>query len=226
LLREHEGDRASEANVIVWLAGLQAMRKNFADARAHVSTARAIYAEFGLTMAAVDTCGRLLAAIAMLADIPRDAEQTLLECCASLQQRGQTAVLATRAGELAHAIYEQGRYEEAQVWTRLARESAGADDLDAALSWKPVQAKVLARQGKIDEAELLARETLKLVSRSDSANRNADTFMALAEVLTLADRHGEAEDATRKALRLYQQKGNLASADKARTMLPAAALAE
>src|SRR5204862_4066813 len=182
--------------------------------------------EFGLTMAAVDTCGRLLAAIAMLAGIPRDAEQILQECCVSLQERGQTAVLATRAGELAHAIYEQGRYEEAQVWIQLARESAGSDDLDAALSWMPVQAKILARQGKFDEAELLAVETLKLVGRSDSANRNADAFMALAEVLALADREGEAEEAIRKALRLYQQKGNLASADRARTLLPAAALTE
>ncbi len=226
LLLEHDGDRASEANIIVWLGGLEAMRRNFADARAHVSGARTIYNEFGLTMAAVDTCGRVLAAIAMLADIPSDAEQTLVECCASLQQRGQTAVLATRAGELAHAIYEQGRYEEAQVWTRLARESAGSDDLDAALSWKPVEAKILARQGKIDEAEGLARETLKLVDRSDSVNRNADSLMALAEVLALADRPGEAEEAIKKALRLYQQKGNLASADKARKLLPAAALAE
>ena len=224
LLREHDGDRASEANIIVWLGGLEAMRKNFADARAHVSAARTIYSEFGLTMGAIDTCGRLFAAIDMLADLPGDAEQTLLECCASLQQRGQTAVLATRAGELAHAIYEQGRYEQAEFWTRVASNSAGNDDLDAALSWKPVQAKILARQGKHGEAELLAREILQLSSRSDSANRNADAFMALAEILALADRQGEAEEASRTALRLYQQKGNLAAAGRARERLRDAAL--
>ena len=202
------------------------MRKNFTDARAHVSRARTIYKEFGLTMAAIDTCGRVSAAIDMLADIPGEAEQTLLECCASLQRRGQTAVLATRAGELAHAIYEQGRYEEAEAWAQVASDSAGSDDLDAALSWKPVQAKILARRGKIDEAELLVRETLTLASRSDSVNRNADAFMALAEILTLADRQEEADDATRTALRLYQQKRNLASAGRARGRLPEAALAE
>ncbi len=226
LLREYEGDRASEANIIVWLGGLEAMRKNFTDARAHVSHARTIYNEFGLTMAAIDTCGRVFASIDILADFPGDAERTLLECCASLQERGQTAVLATRAGELAHAIYEQGRYEEAEVWTRLASSSAGTDDLDAALSWQPVQAKILARQGKVGEAELLARETLKLVSRSDSANRNADACMALAEILGIADRQAEAEEATRTALRLYEQKGNLASAGRARARLPHAALIE
>jgi DNA-binding SARP family transcriptional activator len=226
LLREHDGDRASEANIIVWLGGLEAMRNNFADARAHVLRARTIYKEFGLTVAAIDTCGRVFAAIDMLAETPHDAEQALLECCEILQQRGQTAVLATRAGELAQAIYEQGRYEEAEFWAALASNAAGRDDLDAALSWQPVKAKVLARQGRIDEAERLARETLKLVSRSDSVNRNADSFTALAEILDLADRQGEAEEAIRTALRLYRQKGNLASAGRARARLADTAFAE
>ncbi|HEU5279372.1 MAG TPA: BTAD domain-containing putative transcriptional regulator [Gaiellaceae bacterium] len=226
LRREHDGDRASEANIIVWLGALEAMRKNFADARAHVSRARAIYEEFGLTMAVADTCGRLFAAIDMMADRPRDAEQTLLECCEVLQQRGLTAILATRAGELAQAIYWQGRYEEAELWTRLARESAGRDDLDAALSWQPVQAKILARQGNIDEAERLARETLALVGPTDSISRQADSLMALAEILDLADRRPDAELTIRHALELYEKKGNLASLERARALLPDAAIAE
>ena len=226
LLHEHDGDRASEANIIVWLGALEAMRRDFAGARAHVSRAKTIYEEFGLAMAAVDTCGRVSAAIDMLADMPQDAEQTLLKCCEALQERGQTAVLATRAGELAQAIYEQGRYEEAEIWTGLASDSAGSDDLDAALSWQPVQAKLLARQGKIDEAERLARATLELAGRSDSVNRNADSLMALGEILDLADRQGEAEEVIRAALRLYDEKGNLASAGRARGRLPDAALTE
>jgi DNA-binding SARP family transcriptional activator len=226
LLREHDGDRASEANIVVWLGGLEAMRENFTDARAHVSAANIIYNEFGLTMAAVDTCGRVLAAIAMLADIPGDAEQILVECCASLKERGQTAVLATRAGELAQAIYEQGRYEEAEFWAALASNSAGSDDLDAALSWQPVKAKILARQGVIEQAERLARETLELASRSDSVNRNADSLMALAEILELANRQADAEEAIKTALGLYRQKGNLASAARASARLAGKALAE
>jgi class 3 adenylate cyclase len=226
LLHEHDGDRASEANIILWLGGLEAMRKNFADARAHVSRARTIYDEFGLLFNAVDTCGRAFAAIDMLASMPARAERALQEGCEFLQQHHQIAPLATRAGELAQAIYEQGRYEDAETWTRLARDSAGGDDLDAALSWQPVQAKVLARQGRIEEAERLARETLELVARTDSLNRHADSYMALAEVLGIANRSDEAEEMVRSALGLYELKGNLASADRVRALLPDPALAE
>ena len=46
-----------------------------------------------------------------------------------------------------------GSYDEASEWIRLARESAGGDDLDAALTRKPIEAKLLARQGSLEKAE-------------------------------------------------------------------------
>jgi class 3 adenylate cyclase/tetratricopeptide (TPR) repeat protein len=226
LLREHDGDRASEANIILWLGGLEAMQKNFAAARAHVSRARTIYNEFGLPVNAVDACGRAFAAIDMLASLPAQAERALRESCEFLQQHHQIAPLATRAGELAQSIYEQGRYDDAEAWTRVARDSAGNDDLDAALSWQTVQAKIAARYGRIEEAERLARQTLELVTRTDSLNRHADSLMALAEVLEIANRSDEAEKMVRSALGLYELKGNLASAERVRALLPDPALAE
>ena len=226
LLREHNGDRASEANIILWLGGLEAMRKNYADARDHVSRARTIYQEFGLAMNAVDSCGRALAAIDMLARMPAQAERSLQNGCEFLRLHHQIALLATRAGELAESIYEQGRYGDAEVWTRVARESAGSDDLDAALSWQPVQAKILARQGELDGAERLARETLELVGRTDSVNRHADSLMTLAEILGLAGHQDGAEEMVRDAVDLYELKGNLASADRARALLHDTALIE
>jgi tetratricopeptide (TPR) repeat protein len=226
LLGEHDGDRASEANIIVWLGGLEAMRKNFSEARAHVSRAKTIYQEFGLPQGALDTCNRAFAAIDRLAGMHGQAEQALRAACEVLQQSHQTAVLATRAGELAQSIYEQRRYEEAEVWTRLASTSAGTDDLDAALSWQPVKAKLLARQGRIAEGERLARENLELVGRTDSLNRHGDAFIALAEILGVANRREEAEDMIRSAIGIYALKGNLASADRARALIPDGALAE
>ena len=43
--------------------------------------------------------------------------------------------------------------------------------------------------------------------------------MALAEVLCLAERPGEAIPVIREALRLFEQKGNVVSAGKARALL-------
>jgi tetratricopeptide (TPR) repeat protein len=226
LLRQHDGDRASEANILMWLGGLEAMRTNFAAGRAHVSRARTIYNEFGLTPNAVDACGRAFAKIDLLAELPGEAEEALHDCCAFLRARAQTALLATRAGELAESIYEQGRYEEAKRWTRVARESAGSDDHDAALTWQPVEARILARFGQVEEAERLARELLEMAARTDSLNRQAEVLSALAEILGIAKRPQEAEEAAEKALALYEQKGNLAAMARATRLVPKRAFAE
>jgi DNA-binding SARP family transcriptional activator len=226
LLAEHEGDRASEANIVVWRGGLEAMRANFDEARESVARAKMIYQELGLHAAAIDTCGRILGAVELLAGHPERAEVALRESCELLKQLDQKPVLATRAGELAAAIYDRDRYDEAELWTSLARESAGADDLDAAISWQPVHAKILARLGAVAEAEALARQTVDQVSRTDSVNRHADTLLALAEILGIAGRRAESSTLVQKAIRLYESKGNIVAADRARASIPHAALAE
>src|SRR5262249_43767299 len=157
-------------------------------ARAHVARARSGYRDLGLQAAVIDNCGRALATIELLAGFPGRAEELLRASCAHLQESQHIAVLATRAAELAVALYEQDRYDEAAQWVRVARESAGDDDLDAALSWQPVEARILARKGALEEAERLARATLNLAARTDALNRHADTLLVLAEILELAGR--------------------------------------
>jgi len=81
------------------------------------------------------------------------------------------------------------------------------------------RAKVLARQGKHAEAEEVARGALRAVSKTDHLNTHADTLMDLAEVLALANRQHEAVPSVQEALRLYEQKGNIVSRNKARKLL-------
>lgn len=162
----------------------------------------------------------------MFAGAPDLAEEVLRRACTELQQHGHTAVLATRAADLADAICEQGHYEEAETWIRLARESAGSDDLDAAFAWRYVRAKVLTRVGAIDEAEQLAREAVDLVIRTDALNRHGDSLLALAEILHVQGGEDEALENIRGALRLYEQKGNVVSAERAKAMLLEGAIPE
>jgi tetratricopeptide (TPR) repeat protein len=223
LLLEHDGDRATEANLLVWLGGLEAMLGHFPAARELVGQAGQRYEQLGLD---ADTYLRLSAAVEMFAGFPDLAEVALRTSCTALQHNQQIPVLATRAAELADAIYEQGRYEEAETWIRLARESAGSDDLDAAFVSHYVHAKVLARVGAVDEAERLAGEALNLVARTDALNRHGDSLLALAEILRLQDRENEADEQIRRALRLYEQKGNVVSAERAKTMLPEGVIPE
>jgi tetratricopeptide (TPR) repeat protein len=55
LLREDAG-RVGSANVLVWMAGLQAMKGGFAQAREGVAHARGILDEFGFAVAAAGSC--------------------------------------------------------------------------------------------------------------------------------------------------------------------------
>jgi hypothetical protein len=208
------------------LGVLYAMRGDFEAARTTVGTASAIFQELGLAVAAVDTCGRAAAEIELIAGSPHEAERALRQACTVLQDINQTQVLATRAGELAKALFEQGRDEEAEIWTRLAHDSAGTDDIDAALTWQPVQARILARRGALEQAEQLARDTVELAARTDALNQKANASLALAEVLHVAQREEEAVSFMRGALDIYELKGNRVSADRVRALIPEAAVAD
>jgi hypothetical protein len=83
-----------------------------------------------------------------------------------------------------------------------------------------VEAKVLARQGHLAEAERLARATLGLVEQTDALSRHADALLALAEVLELGGSQQEAEAAVNEALVLYDKKGSPAAAARVRARLP------
>ena len=84
--------------------------------------------------------------------------------------------------------------------------------------WRTTRAEVLAHQGELETAaEVAAREVVGFAAESDFLDSHGDALMILAEVLSLA---GRAEDATApvdQAIQLYEAKGNLLSAAKARS---------
>ena len=59
----------------------------------------------------------------------------------------------------------------------------------------------------------------ELAEQTDSLKGHGDTLMDLAEVLGLAGQSQEAAEAIHQALKLYDQKGNLVLAAKARSLL-------
>jgi tetratricopeptide (TPR) repeat protein len=208
--------RWMNANVFVWLGRLEAMRANFDIARAHVDRARAAFNELGLVGAFADQSPRAVAAVELAAGNAEAAERELRGACEYLEQRRETAVLATRAAELANVLYVAGRYEEAADLVRIARDSGGDDDLDAALTRRPVEAMLRAREGHIEDAERIARATVELATTTDSPIFRAAALLALAEVLDLAGAPQAANEHVDAALVLYEQKGNTAAAARVR----------
>jgi tetratricopeptide (TPR) repeat protein len=211
VLDRFDDDRASEANVQTWLGGLEAMSGAIAQGRAHVLAGQDSYLELGLAIAAADSSERMLGLVEALSANFEAAASHLRKSCAALEQTRQSQVLATRAGELARILYLSAEYDDAETWTRKAQTASGADDLDAALAWKPVDAMLLARRGRAADAERRIDELVQQIP-ADAVLAKADAFLALAEVLRLAGRDEDAAEAQASALSLYEQKGNLAAA--------------
>ena len=137
----------------------------------------------------------------------------------ALEQMGEKALLSSTAAMLAQALYEQGRLDDAEAATKRSRETASGEDVSAQIVWRGVQAKILALRGELYDADALAREAVELAAGTDFLNYRADALSDLAEVLDAAGRVGEAREAVRSALDLYEEKGNLVSAERARKRL-------
>jgi tetratricopeptide (TPR) repeat protein len=161
----------------------------------------------------------LLADIEFLAGNPAAAEKTLRPGCEALEEIGDLGHLSSAAARLARALYELGRLEDAFRTSEKSKKVAAADDLDTQTLSRVTKAKVLARWGRFEHAERLAREAVRISEPTDLLNLRADAVADLAEVLHLAGREREATRSLQRALHLYEKKGNVVSAAKARTRL-------
>jgi tetratricopeptide (TPR) repeat protein len=207
------------------MGGLEAIDGRFDEARLHVSDAATTYEEIGDVHARANNSGRVLGRIEMLSGNPAAAGLVLEECCETFEKMHDAAGLATVAAELADALYAQGRYDESDTWLDLAERRAASDDVSAQWSWRRTRAKVLARADAFREAEVMAREAVRLAARTDALSDHGSALLDLAEVLHLAGRTEQATVRVEEALRLFERKENRVSADAARAALSELAVA-
>jgi hypothetical protein len=81
---------------------------------------------------------------------------------------------------------------------------------------------VLAAQGREAEAAGLAGEAVALAERTDMLNLRAAALLDLGAVARAGGRPDDEVAATRRALALYERKGNLAAVAAVRALLGAA----
>ncbi|HEY6837053.1 MAG TPA: tetratricopeptide repeat protein, partial [Gaiellaceae bacterium] len=199
------------------LAALYAMRGEFDEARALVAEGNAIVGELGRMYS--EAISQHEALVEMLAGNPEGAEERLRRAYDRLEEMGEKAMLAVTAAMLAQAIYAQDRPEEAARYSRASREAAAGEDLAALIVGKAADAKILARQGRAEEAEALAREAVELAWRTDFLRDRGDADLDLAEVLQLNGKPQESAEALAAGLEQYEEKGDLVSAGRARSRL-------
>jgi hypothetical protein len=187
------------------LAVLEAMQGRFEPARERWRGCRRRLEEVGLT---VSLAGLQMycALVELLAGQPEAAEREAMEAYAVLERIGEHWRRPTTAAILARALCAQGRYEEAERFTRIAEGTASKDDVVTHVIWRAARAQALARTGDPRVAEELAASSVALAAQTDFLLLHADALVAHADVLAVLDRPREAAQRLDRAVALYECK--------------------
>jgi class 3 adenylate cyclase/tetratricopeptide (TPR) repeat protein len=213
------GDKKAMASALFSQAFLEAGLGRFDEARELFGRARALLEEVALPVWIAGPLAQCVGWAELLAGNPDTAERELRAGCETLRTIGEVTLLSTVAAMLAEAIYVQERFEEADHFTQVSEESAGPEDVYSHALWRSVRAKVLARRGEMAVALLLGAEAVTRAESSDSLHLRWHALVSRAEVLGVAGRAPEAQEALREAIRLAEQKGDLVGARLARESL-------
>jgi class 3 adenylate cyclase len=212
-------ERIGRANVLSFLGGLAALATRYDDAYALIREADVIYVELGEAWSRANNSGRILGRSQRLAGDLESAEKTLRECCETFESLHDQAALSSLAAELAHTLNEMGSTNKAARWARFAEEHAPVGDVIAQFGWRRVKARLLAEDGRGEEADRLARDAVALAETTDALTERGETLLEHAHVLRLGGRMVDAGERAEAALALFEQKGNEASAQMARSVL-------
>lgn len=207
-----------EANIVTSLAGLRAMRGDFEEARALYGRAGAIYGDLGLRLSLVGL-SEIVGFVELLAEEANTAEEALRRGYEILSEGGVSALLAFQGGLIAQALIPQGRYEEADELARFQEQHVPSEDVFAQVAWRTTRATLHARIGDPSVGEKLAADAVERAARTDALNLHADALMSLAEAQRAGERLEDAGSTVHRALALYEQKGNVVSAQRATALL-------
>ncbi len=196
----------------------EAMQGDVEGARTSTLRAWGLIEEFGLTLQRSVYAMDVGSAEGLLGDLDR-AEHELRKGHDLLVDIGDTGARCTVDAMLADVLVRAGRYDEAAELAMESRAIAAADDLDAQPRWRAALARVLSRRGEHVRAEELAREAVGLVDPIDLLLVKGTVYDAFAEVLAGAGRTDEALAAVEQAIAVHEQKGNVVSAERSRTVL-------
>jgi class 3 adenylate cyclase/tetratricopeptide (TPR) repeat protein len=204
--------------LLIRLPLAHAMLGRFEEARQAANRAREACAQIGNPMNTASGALSMFSAYRLTGDWAQ-AERESREATAFFEAAGNEGFQSTSVLCLAEAVAAQGRFVEAEELAERGRSLTGQDDAIAQMQWRNVMAMVLAARGELEEAERLDREAVEIGDRTGWINERGDAWMKLADVLREAGKDDEAAGAFRAAVELYERKGSLVGAERARQQL-------
>lgn len=218
LLADASGDPWAEADLLKPLCVLYAHVGRFADARAAIDRSQSLFADFGAKLPLAESAIPA-AVVGLIISGPAAAESYArqgIEAWRAMGQRGGYVVDLTAL--LVDALYEQGRFNEAQ---QLIDEANAEPSSATVFSTWLTEAKLLARRGQFAVARQLVGQAEALLSPMSAPMTRADVLKTRAEVERLADAPGQAAASLRAALQIYEDLRATTLAERARATLAA-----
>ena len=213
ILAETEGNRTVAGAMYHPMAHMKARQGDFEEALDLASRCRDIHRENG-AMWSYWVYAEITWDIKMLAGEPAEALEILTEAYEQIELMGTTFALLS--AWLAQSLYAMGRFEDAE---RRAQVAVDADDDLGRCVGLGALARVRARQGRIDEAERMAREAAAYFAGTDYSTDRTGVLMDLAEVLRLAGRPEESIGTLREALDLFERREDEVSVARTEEMI-------
>jgi class 3 adenylate cyclase/tetratricopeptide (TPR) repeat protein len=216
MLRESEGVLDVEVRACESLAVLLGMRGRFEEGMAMFARARALRHELGQDLFATGL-SMGIALLKLTAGEPLAAEIELESASQTLAPMGAHDLRSSIDAVLARAVYEQGRYAEAEDLA-LSSQVESHDLMTRFLAGLTL-ARTRARGGHADEAERIASEAIEFSQSTDWLDIQGDAELALADVLRIGGRDGDSRLHLSHALALYDRKGCTVMAERVRAQL-------
>jgi class 3 adenylate cyclase/tetratricopeptide (TPR) repeat protein len=132
---------------------------------------------------------------------------------------GDRAHASTQAVNRAVSCYLVGRFDEARRYAAECREMSASDDAINQYSWRSVEAKLLAREGLIEDAVRMMQEAFLLAETTDEFLLRWVLCCDRAEVALAAGDHAEARAALELAVERAERKGAVVLVGRARQRL-------
>lgn len=149
------------------------------------------------------------------------ADEIFREQAEQLTALGETGVNSTVRGLLALSLCYQAKFDEAEVQATMSRELAAEDDLASQASWRLAQAQVLSHREDFVAALALADEAVTIYGGTDYISGHGEAHEIRGGILLAARRAPEAREAFAEALLMYERKGIVLWAERARSRLSA-----
>jgi class 3 adenylate cyclase/tetratricopeptide (TPR) repeat protein len=195
-----------------------AMLGRFDEARARSKEMEEELEERGSSVALALLLAMMAPETERLAGDPAAALEISKRGCQMFEDVGERSWLSSALGIQGQVFYDLGDLDAAFDAATRGLELGASDDAYTQILTRGVQAKVLARRGSQEEAELLAREACELADATDMSCSRGSAYEDLGHVLYLSGKTAEADQAIKHAAEIYDAKGAEALAERARRM--------